>query len=311
MTSQSAGANEVRYRYVLVALDGSKFAAAAAHTGRALAARFGAELHTVSVAEHADEVEVLRSDAAAVLGPDSAPEHVHVVVGDDPAAAIAETAAGLGSSLVCLSTHGRGRVTGAVVGSVARSLLQGTQEPIVAVGPFADRPRPFSSTAPVPLSVPRLVACVDGSPPSESLLPVAGAWADALGMSLTILTVAEPAPPPVRLDATWNRRHGPEEDADSYIRRLGEKWKGVAKEVNAQVVYDPLSPADGLRTYLEQHPAGMVAVTTHARTGLRRVLLGADAANIVHASTAPALVVPLRAESDAQPSPPPGSTPVA
>ena len=293
MTPQSSGGKEVLYRYVLVALDGSKFAAAAAHTGRALAARFDAELHTVSVAEDADEVEVLRSDAAAVLGPDGAAEHVHVVVGDDPAAVIAETAAGLGSSLLCMSTHGRGRVTGAVTGSVARSLLQRTREPIVAVGPFADRPGPFSSGAPIPLSVPRLVACVDGSPPSESLLPVAGAWADALGMSLTILTVAEPAPPPVRPDATWYRRHGPEEDADAYIRRLGEKWRDAAKEVNAEVVYDPISPADGLRTYLDQNPAGMVAVTTHARSGLRRVLLGADAANIVHASTAPALVVPV------------------
>lgn len=293
MTSQSAGEGEVRYRCVLVPLDGSKFAAAAARTGRALATRFGAELHTVSVAEHEDDVDVLRSDAAAVLGPDSAAADVHVVVADDPVMAIAETAAGLGSTLVCMSTHGRGRVTGAVVGSVARSLLQSTREPIVAVGPFADRPRSFSSTIPVPLSVPRLVACVDGSPPSESLLTVAGAWADALGMSLTILTVAEPTPPPVRPEATWYRRHGPEEDADAYIRRVGERWKDVAKDVSTQVVYDPISPADGLRTYLDQHPAGMVAVTTHARTGLRRVLLGADAANIVHASTAPALVVPL------------------
>jgi nucleotide-binding universal stress UspA family protein len=58
-------------------------------------------------------------------------------------------------------------------------------------------------------------------------------------------------------------------------------------------MYDPISPADGLSTYLDQHPAGLLAVTTHARTGLRRVLLGADAAKIVHASTAPALVVRL------------------
>ncbi|HUR23684.1 MAG TPA: universal stress protein [Acidimicrobiales bacterium] len=294
MTSQSAEAAEVRYRYVLVPLDGSKFAAAAAKTAGALASRFGAELHTVSVAEHADEVEVLRRDAVAVLGTESAPERAHVVVGDDPATAIAETAAGLGSSLLCMSTHGRGRVTGAVMGSVARSLLQTTRDPIVAVGPFADRPRPFSSTVPVPLSVPRLLACVDGTPPSESVVPVAGAWASALGMSLTILTVAEPLPPPVRPDATWHRRHGPDEDADAYIRHLGERWNDVAKDVSADVVYDPVSPANGLETYLDRNPAGMVAVTTHARTGLHRVLLGADAANIVHTSTAPALVVPLR-----------------
>ena len=55
--------------------------------------------------------------------------------------------------------------------------------------------------------------------------------------------------------------------------------------MDTAVVYDPIRPADGLRTYLDEHPAGMVAVTTHARTGLRRVVLGADAANIVDAST--------------------------
>ena len=44
---------------------------------------------------------------------------------------------------------------------------------------------------------------------------MAGRWADALGMSLTIVTVAEPSPPPVRPDASWHRRHGPQEDADA------------------------------------------------------------------------------------------------
>ena len=295
MTSNAETAGgAVRYRHVLVPLDGSRFAAAALRTAQALAARFGAELHAVSVAEHDDEVDVMRSAAAAALGPSAGPEQVHVVVGDDAAAAIAATATDLGSALICMSTHGRGRIAGAVVGSVARSLLQATREPIVVVGPFADRPSPFVESAPpVPLSVRRLVACVDGAPASESVLPVAGGWADALGMSLTIVTVAEPSPPPLRPDAAWHRRHGPDEDADAYAARLGEKWKDVAADVDTKVVYDPISPADGVRTYLDQHPAGMVAVTTHARTGLRRVLLGADAANIVHASTAPTLVVPL------------------
>ena len=295
--AETAGA-AAGYRHVLVPLDGSKFAAAALRTARALAARFGAALHTVSVAAHEDEVDVMRGEAAAALGPGAGPEQVHVVVRDDAAAGIAATAADLGSALICMSTRGRGRMAGAVVGSVARSLLQSAGEPIVVVGPLADRPSPFlESVPPVPLSVPRLVACVDGTPPSESLLPVAGRWADALAMSLTIVTVAEPSAPPALADATWNRRHGPEEDGGAYAARLAEKWKDVATEVDAQVVYDPISPADGVRAYLDQHPAGLVAVTTHARSGLQRLFLGADAANIVYASTAPTLVVPLTAAS--------------
>lgn len=291
MTSQAeTAAGTVRYRHVLVPLDGSQFAAAALRTATALAARFGAEVHVVTVAEDDDEVDVMR-DAAHALGAGS--EGAHLVVGNDPAAAIAATAADLGSTLICMSTHGRGRIAGAVVGSVARSLLQATRDPIVAVGPFADRARPFGPAPPAPLSVPRLVACVDGTAVSERLVPVAARWSVALGMSLTIVTVAEPSSPPLRPDATWNRRHGPDGDADAYVARLGDKSKDLGPHVTAEVVYDPISPADGVRTYLDQHPAGLVAVTTNARTGLRRVLLGAGAANIVHASTAPTLVVPL------------------
>jgi len=35
-------------------------------------------------------------------------------------------------------------------------------------------------------------------------------------------------------------------------------------------------------------------LTTHARSGVQRVLLGAAAASIVHASVAPCLVAPVR-----------------
>ncbi|MDQ4134353.1 MAG: universal stress protein [Actinomycetota bacterium] len=284
---------EPSYRHVLVPLDGSEFAAAAVGTAAALAERFDAHLATVSVAHSADDVEELRRHAAGALALEGPDERVHVEVGDDPAEAIARRAAELEPCLVCLSTHGRGRVVGAMVGSVARSVLQTTQEPIVAVGPLVGRPRPFGPEPTPPLSVKRVVACVDGGTPSERVLPVAAAWATRLGMSLTILTVAEPSPPPLRPDATWHRHHGPDADADAYVRRLAEAWADAAPDVGGQVVYDPISSADGMRTYLDQDPAGLVAVTTHARSGLPRAVLGSGAADIVHASSAPVLVVPL------------------
>jgi nucleotide-binding universal stress UspA family protein len=178
---------------------------------------------------------------------------------------------------------------------VARSVLQTVREPMVAVGPFVDRPRWFGSKLAPPLSVPRVVACVDGGPPSERVLPVAAAWARVLGMSLTIITVAEPSPPPLRPDGTWHRHHGPDADAARYVTVLRDAWRDAAKEVQSHVVYDPVGAAEGLKVYLDSDPAGMLAVTTHARSGLRRIVLGAGAAAIVHASSAPVLVVPLDA----------------
>ena len=263
----SAPVIEPRYGHVLVPLDGSDLADAALGTALALADRFGADLETIRVASPEDVVS-----------------------------SIAKRAAELAPALLCLSTHGHGRFTGAVVGSVARSLLQSIDEPIVAVGPSADRPSAMVPTPPPPLSIPRLVACVDGGPASERVLPVAVAWASALGMSLTVLTVADPSPPPVRPDATWRRSHGPNEDADAYVARVALPCRDADIAVDTQVAYDPISPAHGLQTYLDQHPAGLIALTTHARSGLSRAMLGASAAAMVRWSTAPALVVPLTEE---------------
>jgi nucleotide-binding universal stress UspA family protein len=191
-----------------------------------------------------------------------------------------------------LSTHGRGRVAGAVIGSTARDIIERGGAPAVVVGPYVVHPRHDDRTAPLPLVAENLVACVDGTGTSEGGLPVAAAWAHALDMKLTILTVAEPCPPPVRIGAPWRRAHGPNEDADEYLRRVAEHWALAAPGVETAVVYDPVSPAAGVADHLAAHPTGLVAVTSRLRHRLPRLVLGSGAADIVHASTVPVLVVP-------------------
>ena len=144
-------------------------------------------------------------------------------------------------------------------------------------------------------SIPRLAACVDGSVVSETIVPVALAWAAVLGMSVTILTVAEPIPPPVRPDVAWRRLHGPDEDADAYVQRLVSRHSGGAIPVDSHVVGDPIGPGPGIQAYQEEQPTGLIAVTTHARTGLQRAIFGAGAAAMVAWSRSPALVVPVTA----------------
>jgi nucleotide-binding universal stress UspA family protein len=138
-----------------------------------------------------------------------------------------------------------------------------------------------------------MVACVDGSASSEEVLPVATAWARALGMSLTIVTVVADAPSPIRprpTDGSYVEGPTPE----SYIDTLVGRWQLDDIQVSGQVIRDPLGPARGIQAYQEGHNIGLVALTTHARSGLARVLFGAAAANIVHASLVPCLLVPLQ-----------------
>ena len=260
-----------------------------------LAARFGATVHTVTVAASDFELHRIRGEAARALGTDPDDPRIHVEVDTDVAGAVQRRASDLDSCLVCLSTRGRGRVAGTLIGSTARDIIERGRQPVVVAGPFVVHPDPEDETAIPPLGVDHLVACVDGTPASERGLPVTAAWAHALGMKLTIVTVAEPCPPPMRIGAPWRRHHGPNEDADEYLRHLGEQWALDAPGLDTFVVYDPISAAAGMKDYLAGHPTGLVAVTSHLRDRFPHMMFGSGAADIVHASTAPALVVPAQA----------------
>ena len=263
-------------------------------TARVLAQRFGAELQTISVAGADDDVDQLRAHASTALGVALADRRALVVTGVDAAQTIAQRAEELGACAVCMATHGRGRLHGAVVGSVARSMFQRSSEAVVALGPLADNPgwSPRPRSWPEPLSVERMVVCVDGSDTSEEVLPVSAAWARELGMSMSILTIVDDQAPLDR--PAHHSTYGSSGDADTYIAELVQRWRGTIPDVDGVVVRDPIGLASGFRAHLRERPAGLVALTTHARSGMQRVLLGAAAANIVQASVAPCLVVPLR-----------------
>lgn len=290
-----------RFRHVLLPLDGSAFAAAALPTARALVARFGARLVTISIAADGRDARWLLRRSEETLADLSLTAAVNVLVGTDPAAVITAHAEELTACVVCMSTRGRGRVAGALIGSVARGVLQRARAPVVAVGPLGDRPpglvgrpRRRPTSWPEPLSIRRLVACVDGSQESEAVLPEAARWSLALGMRLSILTVAE--------DAAFgsgdggSKRFGPD-DPYRYVDGLAEGWGQVVAGTVGEVVFDPIGVASGLRARLAARPAGLVSMTTHARRGLERVRLGATAADIVRIAPAPALVVPLPDDS--------------
>lgn len=150
---ESSVATELRVKHVLVPLDGSEFALQALPTARVLATRFGADLQTVSVAGADYDAERFRLQATAALGVGSGDDRAFVATNGAPAEVIAGRSQELDSCLVCLTTHGRGRLHGAVIGSV----LQRLAEPMVALGPSADNPgwSPRPRSWPVPLSVPR------------------------------------------------------------------------------------------------------------------------------------------------------------
>lgn len=275
--------------------DGSDFALQAMPTARALAQRFSAVLHMVSVVRGDRKRDRALSSGADSLGVALGDDRVCVVPEGDPAEVIAQRAEALGSCLVCITTNEHGRLHGALVGSVTHSLLQRGLEQIVVLGPSADNPgwSPRPRNWPEPLSVPRIVVCVDGSDVSEQVLPLAAAWARVLGMSLTILTAIGHELVPTRHERRRSR-YGSDADAYRYIDNLVREWSNIVPHLDGVVIHDPIGPARAIWAHLDQRPASLVALTSSARSGWQRIRHGAVAADIVHASVAPCLVAAVR-----------------
>lgn len=265
---------------LVVPLDGSPFGERCLATARWLSVRLGASVHLVSVAASAEEAAARRKKLRQLAARDGM--SWEVVVAHDAPAEIQLARERLDPALVCMATHGRGR-SAALAGSVAADLLHRFHRPLLLVGPKATLDE----------AAKRLVVGVDGSAVGEVLIPVAAAWAAALGLATSIVTVAEPVPESVREPGRYHRSWGPDSAADGYVAGLVARWRDHVPGVDGTAVYDPITPPGGLVGYFGRAQPALVVLGTHARSGLSRLLLGSDAATVVHTSPVPALVVPL------------------
>jgi nucleotide-binding universal stress UspA family protein len=274
---------------VVVPLDGSAFAARAIGPAAVVASAFGARTTYVRVTRapvQPDEEADLRAETL----PSQSGADWRLLVGDDAGVAVGEYADEAVGSLVCMSSHGRGWPSSAVIGSAAAVVLAATARPLVLVGPAC---RPDWELGG------RLGACVDGEAGTEAMVPVAAGWSAALDVHLTVLTVAEPAPPGLRPGHS-HLHHGPSEDPQGYVDRLVGRLGDASGPVDGMVIWDPVGVTDGLIEWLGDEPLGLLVISSHGRHSRPETPLGRTALHIVHRSPVPVLVVPLE-DGDAQP----------
>ena len=190
-----------------------------------------------------------------------------------PAAAIVRAASAHDARIV-MAAHGRSGVGEAFLGSVAEEVLRRTTDPIVLVGPYAERAR-TGAAGPI-------VACVDGSDLAESALPVAAALAQRLHTTVELVEVNEP------------ELAGALQVAGVDVLESGYLARTVTAVPEAlRPIYEVLhgEPAEAIIAYAGDR-AELIALATHGRTGARRVVLGSVAMQVVHHATCPVLVTP-------------------
>jgi len=275
-----------RLRCFVVPVDGTQFSTTAIPTASQLAERLDASVSLFSAVDSLDE-EPGRVAWLEALDVVKRGAEYEVVVNRDPAGAIHEVLRRLPDSIACMATHARVR-TAAVTRSVLTELLVRGHDPVIAVGPGCGDYAGWTEHQP-----PReVVVGVDDNPEAIHLLEVAAGWAAKLREPLVVLTVAEPVPPPV-VSGPVHRRYGPD-DPDLFLRVLLARARLDAVEVEPHVLYNPISPVNGITVWVHGRPAMLVVVGTSAPAGLQRLAKGSTAAAITRESAAPVLIVPTR-----------------
>jgi nucleotide-binding universal stress UspA family protein len=274
---------------IVTALDGSDFSRLAVPAAARLAKKLGAARLLFSAVATVDEEAERRAWLESVTATGTRVRR-EVAVSTDPAGAIHEVLRREGLAVPCIATHARVRAT--LTRSVLTELLVRAHDPVLAIGPGIDCVPPALEHV-----EPRgVVVGVDDNDESIPLVEVATDWAGQAAEPVTVLTVAEPVPPPL-VAGPVRRRWGPDDDVDLFLRALLARVRRDGVEIGSQAVYDPIGPADGLVAYVREHPSSSLVVGTAAPKGLERLAKGSTAAAIVRSSAAPVLVVPTRVRS--------------
>lgn len=254
---------------IVVPLDGSEFAERALPVARALAERLGSGLLLVTTRSDHDPEPPEDYLARVVESTPGLPTRTLVIHEGPTAAAIALVAREHPGRVVCMTTHGRGGLRWAVLGSVAEEVVRQSSDPVVLVGR-----RCWTSWPTAPAG---LVVCTDGSATSREIVPHACEWAKALGLEVRIAEVTHP------LDVESATHPG------AVLQPLVDQARTEGVTAHA-VLLRSSYPAGALVDYAESLPASMLAMSSHGRTGLARVAFGSVTMGVLNTAPCPVLV---------------------
>jgi nucleotide-binding universal stress UspA family protein len=283
------------FRIILVPLDGSTFAEHALPMAFYLALRSGATLKLIHVhgttptegmvttyaarEPHARERELtyLHKVADRVRIASGVKLTTDLLDGPVPDA-ISEYVGATETDLMLLCTHARGPLGRFCLGSVADKLIRRVRIPILLIKPnesladFTKKP-----------ALQRFLIPLDGSELAEQILEPAVELGILTGAELTLLRVIEPLP---SLDY---RTVELEDEAKEYLDHIASGVKERLLHVQTRVIVQPRI-ASAIVDEAQAHSIDLIALATHGRGGLARVMAGSVADKVLRGAPTHVLV---------------------
>lgn len=276
------------FRRILVPLDGSRLAEQALAPALRLARRGDGALWLLRVPAYSDagiqdisEYDLQWVETGPIQTANQAADYlrevkrglkaaevpVHAVVVDgNPCRAILNTAVSEDIDLIVMTTHARSGLARLVLGSVACEVMREAPCPVLILRGS--------------LRLSTIVVALDGSQTAEEALGPALGLAGEAGSTVALLRVCD-------------KRPGDQAQAERYLEEIRRRSQVSPRIVTAAPVWGAPGPA--IVRYAAEQDADVIAMTTHGRTGWRRLIAGSVAEDVVRDTHCAVLVVPSRA----------------
>jgi len=306
------------YRNILVPLDGSTFGEYALPLALSIARKSNATIELVhvhpplaagylegaayideSLDDHAKAQEKRYLDQTAQKLRELAHVPVATRLLEGPITDAIETAArDLPADLVVMTTHGRGMLGRFWLGSTTDEVVRHLTIPILLVHPEQGPPDLAKE-----INIKRMVLALDGTPWAEKMLQPAMEMGRVFGSEFVLLRVVQPPQPYAlpteggslgqmaagvieRIEQLQKRLR---EDAGRYLDEVAFLFRERAMKVTTKVLIDTQAGAAILEE-AKHKDEDMIALETHGRGGLTRLLLGSVTDKVIRGSQVPVLV---------------------
>jgi nucleotide-binding universal stress UspA family protein len=307
-------------RSILVPLDGSAFGEHALPLALSVARRAGAALQLVHVhvppaplyseglvpyekvwdAKFVEQSRKYLDDASRRLAGVSTSVRVEPVLMEGAVPeAVLERVKSTAVDLVVMTTHGRGALARAWLGSIADELVRRLTIPLLLV-----RPNEAAVNLKAEPVLRRLLVPLDGSELAERILEPAVALGTLMDAEYRLLRIVKPVVfggytpiepgmgsmiDPTLVKELDNLHKDEERRAQAYLDQVAERLRGRSLRVQTHVVTAD-QVAAGILTEAQGTRTDAIALETHGRRGLPRLFLGSVADKVLRGAHVPILL---------------------